>query len=197
MLEDIYIKILEYLKTHAPTNTFHLARALGVDRYKLLNSIEKLEKLGAVEVRHGIVKFLKFVAKEKKIIPKQAPKKIKRKAKSKSKKISAEKEKVEPYILTELKTENLKLKERLLELESKVKELEQKQAQAPKIIKKTIIKNIIKKIPVPIPIQLSSPERASKKKKRTKAVKKFKLPKLTFMKYVKQLKKPLFIRKGD
>mgnify|MGYP001593304984 CR=1 FL=1 len=68
--EDAYSKTLGYIKKHDHINTFRLARELGIDRHKILNIIKKLEEKQAVEVKSGTVKFLKFVAKEKKLIEK-------------------------------------------------------------------------------------------------------------------------------
>ena len=59
-------RILKHLKNQGQTNTFRLARELGVDRYKILKIIGKLEKKQLIEFKSGTVKFLKFPEKDKK-----------------------------------------------------------------------------------------------------------------------------------
>ena len=213
---EVYQKILEYLKKDGPLNTFRLARNLDLDRSKLLNVIEKLEKTGAVEVQHGVVKFLKFVEEEKKIVQKPVPQPKKKKTVKKRKK-----HKKKP-ITSEVPAENLKLKEKILQLESKVEELEKKASAPPKIIKKTIVKEIpapsvpTSKNPLPKERKVKKGPKKKEKKKKPKEAKKksktrrkrsflvsqkpkvsvkFKLPKFTFMKNIRQLKKPEFAKK--
>ncbi len=198
---EVYQKILEHLKKDGPFNTFRLARNLNLDRSELLNFIEKLEEAGAVEVQHGRVKFLKFVAEKKGEEPKpttveKSTPKPKQKAVKKRKK--AKKKPTAPKV----QAENKELKEKILQLESKVEELEKKASASPKIIKKIIVKEVAPSVSAPTPL---SPKKRSKKikkepkkkdeKKVKKKSKKFKFPKFTFMKNIKQLKKPEFAKK--
>ncbi|OIO62678.1 hypothetical protein AUJ69_02405 [Candidatus Woesearchaeota archaeon CG1_02_47_18] len=205
--EEVYQKILEHLKEEGPLNTFRLARNLNLDRYRLLNFIEKLEEVGAVEVQYGLVRFLKFAVEKKEVVKKPAEIKktvFKPKRKHKVKKVKKVKE-TPPHFLQHLKAENKKLAEKLLKLESKVKELEQKPVPSPKIITKTIVK----KVPVPsAPVPPSPSKRRKRKtkpkkkaeektktKKAGKKPKKFKFPKFGFLKNIKQLKRPEFAKK--
>ena len=154
--EDAATKVLEYIKKHGQTNTFRLASELGVDRSRILNIVEKLEEKEAVEVRSGIVFFLKFPRKEKKAVKKVA--KPKKKARRKS------------NALEDLKAENKRLKEKLLELEAnkerqtsiknkKIREQDEQienlkktikevQKAPPKIITRTKVKEVVKRVPV-------------------------------------------------
>ena len=203
---EVYQEILEHLKKDGPFNTFRLARDLNLDRSKLLNFIEKLEKAGAVEVQHGVVKFLKFVAEEKKV---EKPIEVKKPVlKPKMKEVKKRKKVKKKLVAPKTHAENKELKEKILQLESKVEELEKKASAPSKIIKKTIVKEVpAPSISAPIP---HSPEkkkikkvkkkpkkkRDKKKVKKTKKKpKKFKFPKFTFMKNIKQLKKPEFAKK--
>jgi len=127
--EDVDNKVLEYLKKRGQTNTFRLARELGIDRYRILNIVKKLEEKGAVEFRSGIVK---FPVKEKKVVKKlkvkKAPLKVIRKT-----------------IIKKVYVKSKKLKEQaehIEELEETIKELQKKVSAQPKI------KTIIKKVPV-------------------------------------------------
>lgn len=200
--EESFRKILEHLKKKGPLNTFRLARTLDLDRSRLLNFIEKLEKAGAVEVQHGLVKFLKFVVEEKKVSKPEEAKKTGSKPKKKIVNIKKRKKIQKKSTTLNVQIENKELKEKILQLESKVKELRKKAAIPPKIIQQT--KTIIKKIPVPFLPPSSPPPKKKKrkikrkkikKKAKLKIAKKFKLPKFTFMKNIKQLKKPEFAKK--
>ncbi|MEW5896476.1 MAG: hypothetical protein AB1668_02185 [Nanoarchaeota archaeon] len=195
---EVFQRILKHLKKDGPLNTFRLARELNLDRYQLLSSIGKLEKAGAVEVQHGVVKFLKFVAEERKV---EEPQPVEaKKPTQKPKKKTVKKKTIAP----QLQAENQKLKERLLQLESKIKKLEQKASAPPKIIKKTIIKEVpapFAPAPAPFPqkkkrkIRKKKLKKKEEKKKLKKKSKKFKFPKFKFMKNIKQLKKPEFAKK--
>lgn len=207
--EEVYQKILEHLKKEGPLNTFRLARTLNLDRSKLLNFVEKMEKAGTVEVQHGLVKFLKFVAEEKQVkrpveVEKPVPK-LKKKAVKKIREKTA---------TPKVQAENNELKEKLRKLESKIEELEQKASAPPKIIKKTIAKEVpVPSVPTLTPPSSKKKRKKSKKKKLKKVKKKpkkkeekkkikkakkkskkFKLPKFAFMKNIKTLKKPEFVK---
>lgn len=200
--EDIINEILGYLKKEVHTNTFRLARRLGIERSKLLNIVKKLEEKGAVEVTHGVVKFIKFVSEEK-------PKKLVEKITPKPKKTKAKRKSAKPQAWQFLQAENKQLKEKLLEVEKTMKKLEKKTRAVPKTITKTIIKQvpviktIIKKVspPAPLPKKKKKAKRKTKKKvkpdisQKKSKIRKFKLPKFTFMKNIKQLKKPEFAKK--
>lgn len=161
-------RVLEYLKKKGQTNTFRLARDLGIDRHKILDIIKKLESKKLVELKFGTVKFLKFPEKEK--------------IKHKVKRVMAKRK---PSILHGLQVENKELRERLMEVEKTIKVLQQKASAPPKIIRRTIVKNIIKKIPV---------EKIEAKPK------KFELPKFNFAelnKYIQQLHVPEILIKKE
>src|SRR3989338_6618937 len=66
VIEDVQRQVLEYLKKKGQTNTFRLARELGIDRHKLLKVIDKLREREAIELRHGNAIFLKFLSEERK-----------------------------------------------------------------------------------------------------------------------------------
>ena len=198
--EDIIIsKLLEYLKRAGPTNTFRLASVIGMERDQLLGILKKLEEKQAVRFEYGNAVFIKFVSEEKSRpveITKTsfAPKK---RAKRKSQKSKA---------LQLLQTENKQLQGKLLELKETVKELEKKTRVRPKTITKTLTKTVIKKVPVTkivvkkVPVVKTVVKRihlSSKIKKKIKEKlksKKFKFPKFTFMKNIKKIKKPEFIK---
>ena len=184
--EDDTTKIFEFLKKQGQTNTFRLARELGIDRYRILNIVKKLEEKGAVEFRSGIVKFLKFPVKEKKVVKKLKVKKALPKV-------------IRKTIIKKVYVKPKKLKEqaeRIEKLEETIKELQKKVSAQPKI------KTIIKKVPVPsAPAPPSFPKKKKKKrktkfkKKVKKELKKFKTPKFKFLKSIKQLKRPEFAKK--
>jgi len=193
---DIINEILEYLKKEGPTNTFRLARDIGLERHKLLNLLEKLEKKGAIEFKHGLAIFLEFPAEEK---PK--PAEIKESSPKPKRKPA------KPQAWQFFQAENKQLKEKLLEVEETMKKLEKKANAVPKTITKTIIKQIpitktvIKKVSAPLPRKKKKNKRKTKKKikrdisKKKSKIRKFKLPKFKFMKNIKQLKKPEFAKK--
>ena len=204
---DIINEILEYLKKEGPTNTFRLARDIGLERHKLLNLLEKLEKKGAIEFKHGLAIFLEFPAEEK---PKPAEIKEsspKPKKKVKPKKTKPKRKPAKPQAWQFFQAENKQLKEKLLEVEETMKKLEKKANAVPKTITKTIIKQIpitktvIKKVSAPLPRKKKKNKRKTKKKikrdisKKKSKIRKFKLPKFKFMKNIKQLKKPEFAKK--
>lgn len=126
--EDAATKILVYLKKQGQTNTFKLATELCIDRNQILNIIKKLEGKQAVEVKSGIVYFLKFPRKEKKVVEKVIKKIPKPKKKVKHKKT----------VLETIQAENIRLKEKILELQN----------LPPKIIRRTKVEKIIQKVPV-------------------------------------------------
>ncbi len=181
------LEVLEYLEKKGPTNTFRLATELGINRYNLLNIINRLEAKGALTIKSGTVYFIKFLPKEKK----EAPKKV-LKTKKKTSTIKKPRKTTKTKVL---QNENNRLKEKLIELEETIKKLEKKDSIPPKIITRTItrkipvIKTVIKKIHVPFPTK-----KKKKIKKRQKIkTKKFKfLPKFNFMNGIKKLKKPEF-----
>lgn len=168
--EDVDNKVLEYIKKQGQTNTFRLARELGIDRYRILNIIKKLEEKGAVEFRSGIVK---FPVKEKKVVKKlkvkKAPLKVIRKT-----------------IIKKVYVKSKKLKEQaehIEELEETIKELQKKVSAQPKI------KTIIKKVPVELK---KEPIKEGKEEIKPK---KFKLPKFDIsLKNIQQLKILEFIK---
>lgn len=187
--EDATNRILEYLKKQGQANTFRLARELGIDRHKILDIIRRLEEKEAIEFKSGMIRFLKFPAKERKIAKRQIE--IKKVLPKQKKKVERKKAKAKPTILESIKAENKKLRERLWGLETTVKrysnikkklqetikELEKK-ARSPKIIRRTIVK----KIPVKV-----------KEKVIEAKPKKFKLPRFNIMKNIQQLRTPEFI----
>ena len=122
-IEDVQNQVLEHLKKKGQTNTFRLARELGIDRHKLLRVIDKLRERGAIELRHGNAIFLKFLSEEKKAKIVEIPSAPKIKAKHKAKTVAErsamliEKQK----LVGSLQYENKKLKEKLLEFEASVK----------------------------------------------------------------------------
>ncbi len=130
------LPLLEYLEKHGATNTFRLARVLGIDRQQLLDSIKMLEAKGAVIVKGGTVQFLKYISEvkvgaqpEKKELPPAL-------------KLSRTKSKA----LQTLQTENKQLKVKLANLEDSMKELEKKAGASPKT--KVITRTIVKRVPV-------------------------------------------------
>ena len=209
MVEDIQSQVLEHLKKKGQTNTFKLAGALGIDRHLLLTTINKLEDKQAVELKTGIVKFLKFPKEEKPIKVKKAVSEPKREVKHKAKKVSKSR------VLENLRDENKTLREKLLGLETSIKKqpylksklreqtelieklgkriealrekakvspkiITRKIKVPPKIITRTKVKTIIKKVPVRV---------------KERETKKFKLPEfnLPSIKNIQQLEKPEFL----
>lgn len=195
--EDIISEILVYLKKAGPTNTFRLSSIMGLERDKLLHILKRLEEKEAIRFECGNAAFLKFVSGEK---PRPKAVKIEKSPPRPSTKVKRKPAK--PRVLQLLQTENKQLQEKLSELKETVKELEQKAVARPKTITRTVIKTIIKKVPViktvvkRIPVPLL-PKKERKIKEKPKA-KKFefpkKFPKFTFMKNIKQLKKPEFVK---
>ena len=206
--EDINEKILNYLKNRGPENTFRLSSMLGVERSKILNSIKNLQKNQVIEFRSGIVKLLEFSTKGRSVKIQQTPlqpkKKFAKQTKTvvlpKRKKISTKKLK----LLKELQNENRGLKEKLLDLEIQMENqsvlqnklrkqrgsikkssktvvmLEQKAKVPPKVITKTIIKNIAAKI-----------KKFKKRRKKRQSLKnlrcQFKMPAVDFTKLKKSI----------
>jgi len=218
MVEDIINEVLGYLKEKGPTNTFRLAGDIGLERHKLLHILEKLEEKGIVGFKHGLAMFLEFPAEEEEK-PKPVEIKVsspKLKKKVKPKKTRPKRKPAKAWQV--LQTENKQLKEKLLEVEETMIKLEKKASAVPKtIIKKVpVVKTIIKKVRVvkeiPVPpapkkkkkvkrkikkrkVKKKKSKDKSKIKKVKKTSKKFKFPKFTFMKNIKQLKKPEFAKK--
>ena len=62
---DMHSRVLRYLRNNGSANTFRLVRLLGVDRHKLLDVLLDLEQQGCVELKHGIVIFIKIQGKGK------------------------------------------------------------------------------------------------------------------------------------
>ncbi len=201
-------RILKHLKKQGQTNTFRLARDLGVDRHKILKIIEKLEKNQLIELKFGTVKFLKFPEKDKKAV-KIAPSKQERKIVHKIKKATHRNIKLK--VIENIQNENKGLKEKLLEIETRIKsqsyyknkvgnqnkqieQLERKikvlqqKVKSPKIIEKVIIKK------VPIKMEEATTEQGNEEIKS----KKFKLPKLNmnWIKNIQQLHVPEVLRKS-
>ena len=122
VIEDVQKQVLEYLKKKGRTNTFRLARELGIDRHKLLKVIDKLREREAIELRHGNAIFLKFLSEERKakiaVKTPSAPK-----IRAKSNELSAQKSRFreKTKLLGSLQYENKKLKDRLSELEAGIK----------------------------------------------------------------------------
>lgn len=213
VFEDIANKILERLQKQGPTNTFRLASESEIDRYKLLKIIKKLEEKQAIELSAGVVKFLKFPSKKRTEIKNihAIPKK-----KSKAyKKIKKKRTKRKLILHKSIQNENKELKEKLLtlettikkqsniqnklknqakhitKLEETIKELQQKSVAHPKIIRRTIIKNIIEKVRA-IPEKKPESHKKIKKKriKRRKAKpKKFKFN-IGWMKNIQKIRIP-------
>ncbi|MEK6808560.1 MAG: hypothetical protein AABY14_02645 [Nanoarchaeota archaeon] len=202
--EDVY-NILGYLKKHKSANTFRLARELSIDRYRILNLINSLETKGAIEVKSGTVRFIKFPGK--KVIEPKVTEHVKVKKDKVEPKREATKSRASTEILDalgDLQAENKILKERLLELEVGIKiqssfnnklriqaehienleevirELQSK-TQTPKITKRTMVKTMIKEAPI-------------KKEKSAKLIR-FKVPKfdISWVKNIQQFKMPKFI----
>lgn len=196
--EEVYQRVLEHLKKEGPLNTFRLATNLDIDRSKLLNFIEKLEKVGAVEVQCGLVRFLKFAVEEKRTESKvkeseqkaKAPKIIRRTIVQKVpviKKVYVKSKKLEEQA------------EQIAKLEKTIKELEKKARAPPKIITKTVTRTIVKKVPVTKTIvrkiPVLGPPSGMKVGENLKArFKKIKFPKFSFIENIKKLKKPEFIK---
>lgn len=141
-------RILKHLKNQGQTNTFRLARELDIDRHKILKIIEKLEKKQLIEFKSGTVKFLKFPERERKAKKPIRIKKAYSKPASVKHKIKRVMAKRKLSILKNLQAENKAFKERFLALEKTIKELQLKASSPPKIIRRTVVKNIIKKVPV-------------------------------------------------
>lgn len=222
-IEDAGNKVLEYLKKKGQTNTFRLARELGIDRHKLLNVIKELHEKQAIELRYGNISFLKFPSKEKKarIEVKKAPSVPKIKAKSNE--LSAQRGKLheKTKLLGSLQYENKKLKERLSDLEgsvkrqhytksrkfreqdeviekleNRIKALQEKAKIKPKIVTRKIeVPKIITKTIVKRIIKRVPVEIIKRVPVKIKETRKFKLPEfnIAWMKNIQQLEKPEFI----
>ena len=208
--EDITYQILEYLKKKGPTNTFRLSSVMGMERDQLIKVLKRLEEKQAIKFECGKAIFLKFISEEK-------PKPIESKPIETAKIFSAPppRAKRKSKALQLLQTENAQLQRKLLKLKESIKELEKKASARPKTITRTITKTVVKKVPVTktiirkVPviktvikrIHLSPlPSKKNKKTEKESTGKKkfklpsFKLPQFTFMKNIKQLKKPEFAK---
>ncbi len=195
--EDVISEILEYLKKAGPTNTFRLSSVMDIDRAKLLNLLKQLEEKQAIRFEHGNAVFIKFVSGEK-------PKTVEFETSSPRPKQKIERKPAQSKALQLLQTENTQLRGKLSRLKETVRELEKKASARPKTITRTIIKKVpvtkttIKKVPVVKTVvkRISVPRPLlSKKKEKPKVKRKFKMPSFTFMKNIKQLKKPEFAKK--
>lgn len=202
-------KVLEYLKKHGETNTFRLARELGINRHRILEVVRELEEKGAVGFKSGKARFLGSPVEKKKVEEKAIKVKLPLKPK-KRKKIKRAIAERESKILENLQNENKKLKERISKLEAslkkqsgiknkikkqakqqieqleeRIKELQQKAKVPPKIIRKTIIK----KVPVKVKEKI--------KGKREVKSRKLKIPEfnITWIKNIQKLKTPNFIER--
>ncbi len=122
-IEDAQNQVLGYLKKKGQSNTFRLARELGIERNIIFSIIKKLEEKKAIELKHGNARFLKFpsVKIPAKTEVKKAPSAPKIKVKSRE--LSAQKAKLHEKIrlLGSLQYENKELKEKLSELEGSIK----------------------------------------------------------------------------
>lgn len=199
-LEDGVQAVLKYLREAGPTNTFRLARQLGVERGKVVCILRKLEEKEAVELKTGIAKFLKFPSEEKadraeKALPKEKTRRITKRAAAKhkasaTKKLHAENEMLRVRV-SELET-GYAAKSRQLrnqsdcieKLETTVKALQQKAKARPKVITKTIVKKVIQKVPVKV-------KEAARQGTKPKGF----MPKLNlkWLRSVQQLETPKFI----
>ena len=209
-IEDAYDNVLDYVKKHDQINTFRLARELGIERHKILNILKKLEEKQAIELKTGKVRFIKFPSKEKKAEIKvkkasSAPKiKILGNLQGQNKELKEKLSELEAGIKRQHYTKSKKVREQteLIEkLENRIKALQEKAKTPkiititrkievpPKIITKTIVKRIIKRVPVEVikkvPVRVK--ERAAKPK--------FKLPKINMpgIKNIQQLERPKFL----
>ena len=154
--EGIIREILEYLKKEGSTNTFKMARAIGLERNKLLTVIGRLEKKEAVKLERGNVIFLKFPVAEKPvkaISPRSEQKNIdsilepKKIEKAVANKLAISKP-AKPRALLRLQSENKQLQRKVLQMGETMKELERKALARPKTITKTVTRTIIRKVPV-------------------------------------------------
>lgn len=135
---DMHNRVLRYLRNSGPENTFRLTRTLGIDRHKLLDVLRDLEQQGCVELKQGVVIFIKIQEKrrleqapvqEKKAaqvpaVRKKAPRKkkgSKQRFYDRTLPHSPENIPLETSVLSSLKKENKNLAERAAQLE---KELE-------------------------------------------------------------------------
>lgn len=196
MGEDVISKILDYLEKAGPTNTFRLSSVMSIDRAKLLSLLKKLEEKQAIRFEHGNVVFIKFVSGE-------TPKPTEVKEPSfQPQKIAARKP-AKPKALQLLQTENTQLQLKLSKLKETVKELEKKAHARPKTITRTITKTVVKKVPViktmvkrifvhPSPLPAKKEKEPTIKKKLK--LPSFKLSQFTFMKNIKKLKEPEFVK---
>lgn len=58
-------KVLEYLQSHGPTNTYRLSAILKIDRLKLISIIEELAKEGLTEFSSNIVRIARAREEQK------------------------------------------------------------------------------------------------------------------------------------
>lgn len=203
--EDSISEILKYLEKAGPTNTFRLSSVIGIDRAKLLSLLKTLEEKQAIRFEYGNAAFIKFVSEEQ-LKPTEIEKPSSHpEQKIKTKSVKSAKQKA----LQLLRTENTRLKGKLSELKETVKELEKKASARPKTITRTVIKKvpvtktIIKKVPVVKTVVKKifvRPSSLPAKKEKELTVKKklkllsFKLPQFTFLKNIKKIKEPKFVK---
>ncbi len=167
MNTDVQEAILKYLQENKSANTFKLARNLGVDREKLVRELAKLQEKGLIEHRTGMARFLSMPKPEALRPEEPGPTK-------KISKLKTERPRIKKRILpanTRLAEENKKLRTKLSEFESRIgqqagverrlkaqnthvgrleeeiKTLQQKASIAPKVIRKTIVKTIVRRVP--------------------------------------------------
>lgn len=175
VIENGQNKILEYLKKHGQTNTFRIARDLGLDRDKILDIVKILEEKKLIEFKSNTAKFLKSPPKERKaakrlIKVKKALPKPKKKRKYARRRL---------IVMKKLQAKEGKLKEQaecIENLEKTIKRLRKKAKAPPRIIRKTIIKKVLVK---------------ARKKKIKAKLRKFNIK---WMKNIKKLQMPRFIK---
>ncbi len=143
----ITTEVLEYLKKEGSTNTFKMARMMGLERNKLLTLIGRLEEKEAVKMERGKVIFLKFPAVQEPVLKKPAKTISSPPEQQKIKKIAIRKL-AKPNEVLLLQTENKQLQRKVVQLGETMKELERKASAVPKTITKTVTRIIIKKVPV-------------------------------------------------
>ena len=144
---------------------------MGLERDQLLNILKGLEKKQAIRFEYGNAVFIKFMSEdsEEKSKPVEKPVKIKKPSPRPEQKIK--RKPIQSKALQLLQTENTQLQRKLSELKETVKELEQKAST---------------------PLLPSPSEKKKKIKKEPKVKRKFKP--FSFMKNIKKLKKPEFVK---
>ncbi|MDP2950847.1 MAG: helix-turn-helix domain-containing protein [bacterium] len=136
MVTEDHNRILEYLKKQGPTNTFRLARGLGIDRHEVLKIIKTLQEKGIIELKSGIVSLLKFPAREiritKPVKVEKAPKKHKKRIKHITKKKPGVKR--EPKLVEEKSKLIEDVQDKYKKIEERLSELEKQSSDKSKIL---------------------------------------------------------------